>query len=540
MGMSEGEADYEKGLPTWQQWINGFLENWIFAFIVAMVIRQFFLEPFVIPTASMEPMLLGSPRMSRADHVVVNKFTHRFTEAERWDVTVFEFPIQEIASRRGREQQIWGLSKDEPESNWLFRPLQHRNFVKRLCVLPGDTFYVAGGDIYIKGPDGTFDVARKPESVQEVLWQPVYEHGIDEGYLPWSKGASLKDSLIHIKPGAQAVLFQQPLSNLYMKDGKFRVYEKRNMKEAIVAELSMLKPRFTFKNKSGNAWDLDKWAIYRLSDDDLDSVGHGSLLNRHMSEAIGDVRVSFTPEEISGSVNLLFYDRDATVYGLKCQATSWQLFKRNEQKEVLLHQGSAEILGKQLRLVALDNQLWVELDGVALHEALQTASADKDKQACRLAWSGNGHITLAACAIERDVHYSTAGFTADLRQDLKAAESWSRQTLRFGQADDENSALARAQQEAQGHVDIKNSNIVVQSLIRERLLGRVPTAREATAPIGVSPATAITAPEDAYLLFGDNSPFSWDSRNWGWVPGSNIRGRAAWVVFPFGRWKRIR
>ena len=538
--MSDRAKEFESQLPGWQQWINGFLENWIFAFIVAMVIRQFFLEPFSIPTASMEPMLLGSPQFSRSDHVVVNKFTHRFSDANRWDVTVFEFPIEEIATRPGREQQIWGLSDNEPSANWLSRPLQHRNFVKRLCVLPGDTFYIAGGDIYVQQEDGSFDVARKPAVVQEVLWQAVYEHGAQESYLPWSKGASLVDGSIHIKPGAQAVLFQQPLNNLYMKDGRFRVFEQRNMKEAIVCELSMLKPQFSFKNKEGNAWDLNRWAIYRLSDNDLDSEGHGSLLNRHMREAIGDVRISCTIQDISGSLDLLFYDRDATVYGLKCMQNGWQLFKRGEEKEVLLFQGTDDLIGKELRLVALDNQLWFELDGQVMHEVVSTASAEQDKQACRIAWSGSGSIQLSQCRIERDVHYSTSGFTADLRQDLREAEQWYRQLQRFGTPEDDKSVLALAQREAEGHVGAKRGNFETQSLIRERLLGRAPSPRELHEPIGVSPATALTAPAEAYLLFGDNSPFSWDSRNWGWVPACNIRGKAAWVVFPFSRWKSIR
>ena len=53
-------------------------------------------------------------------------------------------------------------------------------------------------------------------------------------------------------------------------------------------------------------------------------------------------------------------------------------------------------------------------------------------------------------------------------------------------------------------------------------------------PIGVSPETAITAPEGGYLLLGDNSIHSWDSRNWGFVPEQNLRGSAvAAYLFPF-------
>ncbi len=68
-------------------------------------------------------------------------------------------------------------------------------------------------------------------------------------------------------------------------------------------------------------------------------------------------------------------------------------------------------------------------------------------------------------------------------------------------------------------------------------------------PIGHSPETAITAPADGYLLMGDNSPLSWDGRNWGWVPSANLRGRVLcrartrWLgsfPLPFGDWSLVR
>ena len=40
----------------------------------------------------------------------------------------------------------------------------------------------------------------------------------------------------------------------------------------------------------------------------------------------------------------------------------------------------------------------------------------------------------------------------------------------------------------------------------------------------------------AYLMLGDNSPLSWDGRNWGWVPETNLRGRVLAVVLPPSRW----
>jgi signal peptidase I len=43
-------------------------------------------------------------------------------------------------------------------------------------------------------------------------------------------------------------------------------------------------------------------------------------------------------------------------------------------------------------------------------------------------------------------------------------------------------------------------------------------------------------PEDCYMVLGDNSDSSKDSRFFGWVPHDNMVGRAACVWWPFSHW----
>jgi signal peptidase I len=58
--------------------------------------------------------------------------------------------------------------------------------------------------------------------------------------------------------------------------------------------------------------------------------------------------------------------------------------------------------------------------------------------------------------------------------------------------------------------------------------------------MGNAPERALTAPPGAYLMLGDNSPQSWDSRCWGYVASENLRGRVLAVVLPFSRWRVVR
>lgn len=49
----------------------------------------------------------------------------------------------------------------------------------------------------------------------------------------------------------------------------------------------------------------------------------------------------------------------------------------------------------------------------------------------------------------------------------------------------------------------------------------------------------ITVPENAYLVFGDNRPFSSDSREWGFIKESEIVGKSFFIYLPIDKVKII-
>lgn len=59
----------------------------IIAVVIAWVIKSFIVQPFYIPSSSMEPTLYPG------DHVLVNKFTYYFREPRYQDIIVFRYPI---------------------------------------------------------------------------------------------------------------------------------------------------------------------------------------------------------------------------------------------------------------------------------------------------------------------------------------------------------------------------------------------------------------------------------------------------------------
>jgi signal peptidase I len=49
----------------------------------------------------------------------------------------------------------------------------------------------------------------------------------------------------------------------------------------------------------------------------------------------------------------------------------------------------------------------------------------------------------------------------------------------------------------------------------------------------------VLVPEDNYIVFGDNRPFSSDSREWGLLPTKDVIGKSMFVYFPFNKMRVV-
>ncbi len=196
--------------PTTDETVKETIESIVIAFILAFVFRAFIVEPFIIPTGSMAPTLLGAhlqmdcpscgydfdigidpsevaegrslnstrqaqcpmcnylvfagvgTKVRSGDRILVDKFSYHVFEPSRWDVIVFKAP------------------QDEPIGG---EPAPRTNFIKRLVALPGERVCLLEGNVFV-APYGTDDfvIARKTDpatnrhwqSIQRSVWQPVY------------------------------------------------------------------------------------------------------------------------------------------------------------------------------------------------------------------------------------------------------------------------------------------------------------------------------------------------------------------------------
>jgi signal peptidase I len=139
-------------------WLQDWIEAILFAFVVAMIIRNYTFQNFVIPSPSMEKTLLTG------DYLVANKLKYYFNDPKREDIVTFRYPKIEEGTPEHPD------SKDNFIK--LFHPLYlnkkqafnkfpltimfvtyyaRKNVVKRVIGMPGDIIEVRDKIVYING-----------------------------------------------------------------------------------------------------------------------------------------------------------------------------------------------------------------------------------------------------------------------------------------------------------------------------------------------------------------------------------------------------
>ena len=92
------------------------VQTLLVAVIVALLIRAFVVESFLVDGVSMEPTLRDEERL------LVDKISYRWHPPRRFDIVVFRYP-------------------HDPS----------RDFVKRIVALPGETVRIERGTVYVDG-----------------------------------------------------------------------------------------------------------------------------------------------------------------------------------------------------------------------------------------------------------------------------------------------------------------------------------------------------------------------------------------------------
>ena len=108
------------------------IKTLLYALIIALIIRSFIFQPFYIPSSSMEPNLLVG------DRLFVSKYSYGYSR--------HSLPF----SPKITNSRIFSKMPGRGDVIVFKTPSDNRtDYIKRLIGLPGDTFQIINGDLYL-------------------------------------------------------------------------------------------------------------------------------------------------------------------------------------------------------------------------------------------------------------------------------------------------------------------------------------------------------------------------------------------------------
>lgn len=90
----------------WRRWSNEIIDAVVVAGITALLLINFVVRSFFIPSGSMEPTLVVD------DYILVNELVYRFFEPQRGDIVVFRPPAKSGEGDRDFIKRVVGIEGD--------------------------------------------------------------------------------------------------------------------------------------------------------------------------------------------------------------------------------------------------------------------------------------------------------------------------------------------------------------------------------------------------------------------------------------------
>lgn len=422
------------------------LQSLLVAFTLALAFRGFVVEGFVIPTGSMAPTLMGQHvRFQTPDTGYEYPFDSSLT---RIPLGASPKPVL-LADPMVSQSQAIGVAADRAivsQSRWGDRVLvlkylywfsdpnrwdvvvfknpadpigPARNYIKRLVGLPNEQVLIADGDIFTAPLDAdleSFRVARRPGYIQEAVWQPVY----DSDYVP-----------------ADPTKMERRFLNRF--DGppfKPDQASKWSIKDSRVWRCETSEPtRLDWDDAHLGLDDFNSYNIYQYPEK-IRQVGSkpvGGSFDLIDLDPVADLRLSAalsveSPEDLSTEVSIAAR-RHVFTFSL-AQGNAMVRISDEEGNEVDVAEAVYETPASglfDLQFVHVDQSLSIRLDGEELVrleydwnplERLDRALVDFDLSNYRssprryrtrvpkLGWSFSGSpVELRRVRVERDLHY---------------------------------------------------------------------------------------------------------------------------------------
>lgn len=508
--------------------VGGFFKSLAIAIGIALIIRFVLLEAFKIPSGSMEPSLLGNP--DHGDRIFVWKPVYWFGQPKRWEVVVFAHPVDDARAYTKHEGQ-------------------GKSYIKRLVGLPGETIIIScTGDLYLReSEEAPAKLLRKPPELQASLWYPVARFPPDRSADlprgdPWDEkhhefcwrlqegtsararlGKNRRSLAIDAAGGPVALEYRYPVTNLYVRTGYYRFRVPAELAPPGAPEVSFRQlvrdaadgvrlPEKYAPPYGRRLFPLREGLFYPEAADERNGRRlYGGMLEDHdpqyPPEIVSDLRLvcGFQADGPSGVLELKMWHEEQ-LPGKPALRRTFRLglgaaergtsrlqgeMSREERPESLFDHPVAGFRPGEVHVVELqhcDAQLVVRLNG----EEIRRVAYDRPPPGA-----------------------------LDRRPALRSGVS-----LRFSGA---NFVVGRLDLWRDLHYMVMPYQVGPSSRGKANIIKRGPEG----SPSGMTICSIL---EGYYLMLGDNSPSSSDSRVWGFVPQRNLVGKALCVWWPPSRW----
>ncbi len=194
--MKKTEKENSVARKAWE-----FTKNLIYALIVALLIKTFFIETSRVPTGSMEKTILVG------DFLFVNKFIYGATSPRNIPFTNIALPYFQLPAIRDPERGDIVVFEWPGPKDVLKNP-EIVSYVKRCIAVPGDTIEIKAKVVYVNGkrawipPHIQYSLVTQPEGLPDPRIFPTGKPWNSDYYGPLyvpRKGDTLHLSLDNIE-----------------------------------------------------------------------------------------------------------------------------------------------------------------------------------------------------------------------------------------------------------------------------------------------------------------------------------------------------
>jgi signal peptidase I len=422
--------------------IRNTLESFGMAVLMAVLLKYFVLEAYVIPTPSMQPTMMGSPSAGETDRILVDKSYYLFHEPQRWDIAVFRYPVRQVQS-----------------------------YVKRIVGVGGDRLWIAAGNIYQASADGkSHTILRKPERIQRTLWREIYpmrrklelyesRDGVDVDVAPtdndvFGRGAFFRSVRGKWKIGSEGQFRGTPDSSNHLKIALRSEQARNNYADGY--DLAVAKSTREERKRSASNTQADG----------LTDVERGDRSGLSL-QAVSDLRIGFdltptqSPDKLRIAIDVASKELTYEVVIEKGQATLNAIISKPGPGQTLSSEPIAfDIPANEstpVQFARLDDRLYLwhngdlvsqlDVDSIAIKERLAVGTV-----APSIELIGKGTCSFGNLTIERDLHYTRSRLAPEEIIDVPDGHFFMMGDNTLGSADGRDWTALRIGVDAQGNI----------------------------------------------------------------------------------------